>query len=88
MNRVRKYIGCLLLMMTVSAAAQKTLDLRTDKLKIPADGQLCTRQLQQAIDQIGKKGGGRLIFTKGTYLTGGLMLCSGVELHLEEGATL
>ena len=88
MNRVRKYIGCLLLMMTVSAAAQKTLDLRTDKLKIPADGQLCTRQLQQAIDQISKKGRGRLIFTKGTYLTGGLLLRSSVELHLEEGATL
>ena len=56
---------------------------------LPADGKtLCTRQLQQAIDAIYKKGGGRLVLTKGRYLTGGLMLRSGVELHLEEGAIL
>lgn len=47
-----------------------------------------TQQLQQAINQISEKGGGRLTLTKGTYLTGGLILRSGVELHLEEGATL
>ena len=63
--------------------------LYTDQLQVPADGKtLCTQKLQQAIDTINKKGGGRLIFTKGTYLTGGLMLRSGVELYLEEGATL
>ena len=57
--------------------------------KIPADGKtLCTQQLQQAIDAKYKKGGGRLVLAKGTYLTGGLMLRSGVELHHEEGATL
>ena len=55
----------------------------------PADGTtLCTQQLQQAIDTIYKKGGGRLVLSRGIYLTGGLMLRSGVELHLEEGATL
>ena len=69
--------------------AHRAYTLRTDLLQIPADGKtLCTQQLQQAIDAIYKKGGGRLILSKGTYLTGGLMLCSGVELHLEEGATL
>ena len=68
---------------------QHTYTLRTDLLKIPADGHtLCTQQLQQAIDAIYKKGGGRLTLTAGQYLTGGLMLRSGVELHLEEGATL
>lgn len=56
---------------------------------IPADGKtLCTQQLQQAIDAIYKKGGGRLTLKPGVYLTGSLMLRSGVELHLEEGATL
>lgn len=55
----------------------------------PADGRtLCTAELQHAIDDIGKQGGGRLTLHPGTYLTGGLMLRSGVELHLEEGATL
>ena len=69
--------------------AQSTCTLRTDLLQIPADGRtLCTQQLQQAIDDICKKGGGRLVLTKGTYLTGGLVMPSGVELFLEEGATL
>ena len=49
---------------------------------------LCTQQLQQSIDKIHKQGGGRLTLPPGTYLTGSLMLRSGVELHLEEGATL
>ena len=69
--------------------AQRKYTLRTDQLKIPADGKaLCTQQLQQAIDAIYKKGGGRLVFTKGTYLTGCIQMRSGVELYLEEGATI
>jgi len=69
--------------------AQPAFTLQADLLKIPADGlTLCTRQLQDAVDYIYKKGGGRLVLTAGTYLTGGLMLRSGVELHLEQGATL
>ena len=69
--------------------AQSTCTLRTDLLQIPADGRtLCTQRLQQAIDDICKKGGGRLVLTRGTYLTGGLVMRSGVELFLEEGATL
>ena len=69
--------------------AQKKFTLQSDLLKIPADGRtLCTQQLQQAIDALYKKGGGRLVLTKGAYLTGGLMLRSDVELRLEEGATL
>ena len=69
--------------------ARSTFTLRTDLLAIPSDGKtLCTQQLQQAIDQINEKGGGRLVLARGAYLTGGLMLRSGVELFLEEGATL
>ena len=69
--------------------AERKYTLQTDQLQVAADGKtLCTQQLQQAIDRINKKGGGRLVLTKGTYLTGGLMLRSGVELYLEEGATL
>ena len=69
--------------------ARSTFTLRTDLLAIPSDGKtLCTQQFQQAIDQINEKGGGRLVLARGAYLTGGLMLRSGVELFLEEGATL
>ena len=76
------------LMVSLSAVAE-ALDLTTAELKVPADGKtLCTVELQQAIDRISAKGGGRLIFTPGRYLSGGLILRSGVELYLEEGATL
>ena len=87
---ISKVIVCLaMLAVVLPAKAQRVYSLQTDLLKIPADGKaLCTQQLQQAIDKINKKGGGRLVLTKGVYLTGGLMLRSGVELHLEEGATL
>lgn len=58
-------------------------------LLIPSDGKrLCTQQLQQAIDRISENGGGRLVLTKGTYLTGCIQMRSGVELYLEEGATI
>lgn len=69
--------------------AQRKYTLQTDQLGIPADGKtLCTNQLQKAIDQINKKGGGRLTLTRGTYLTGCIQMRSGVELYLEEGATI
>ena len=75
-----KWILTILFLWAVTAVAAQN---------IPADGKtLCTQQLQQAVDAIYKKGGGRLVLSKGIYLTGGLMLRSGVELHLEEGATL
>ena len=84
------YLGCLLWTLAgavMPAWAQKKSEVVN--LDYLADGRtLCTQPLQQAIDNIYKKGGGRLVLTKGTYLTGGLMLRSGVELYLEEGATL
>lgn len=61
----------------------------TAELKVPADGQtLCTDQLQKAIDRLAREGRGTLVVTPGTYLTGGLLLRSGVELHLQRGAVL
>ena len=58
-------------------------------LLIPSDGKtLCTIQLQQAIDRISENGGGRLTLGPGTYLTGCIRMRSGVELYLEEGATI
>lgn len=88
-----KRIGWLLWILAMAVmpvmASQRVYTLYADKLQIPADGQtLCTKQLQQAIDWIHQKGGGRLTLSPGSYLTGSLMLRSGVELYLEEGATL
>ena len=68
---------------------QRQLTLRTDQLKIIADGKtLCTSQLQAAIDRIAKRGCGTLVLTPGTYLSGSIFLKSGVILRLESGATL
>ena len=73
----------------ISANTEKGLHLTTANLKVKADGkELCTAELQQAIDRVAAQGGGQLTFAPGRYLTGGLMLRSGVELYLEEGATL
>ena len=47
-----------------------------------------TAAIQQAIDEAAAAGGGRVIISGGTYLTGALTLRSFVELHIESDATL
>lgn len=89
MRRLDCFTWLFLLVLGVAIPGWGQKQLTTAEMKIPADGKtICTQQLQQAIDVIAKKGGGRLTLAKGAYLTGGLMLRSGVELHLEAGATL
>ena len=48
----------------------------------PVSGQMQTRQLQQAIDDLSWRGGGTLVLQPGVYRTGALHLKNGVELHL------
>ena len=52
------------------------------------NGSLCTKQIQAAIDACFLNGGGEVVFSRGTYLVGGLRLRSGVTLHLLEDAVL
>lgn len=47
-----------------------------------------TSSIQAAIDYIAEKGGGKLSFYVGRYLTGGLTLKSNVTIELHEGAIL
>jgi polygalacturonase len=49
---------------------------------------LCTEQIQKAIDDCTAKGGGRVEFAKGVYLTGALFVKSNVELHIGKDVTL
>lgn len=49
---------------------------------------LNTQAIQAAIDDAHRRGGGTVVIPKGTFLSGSLVLKSGVELHLEEGAIL
>ena len=49
---------------------------------------LNTKALQSLIDKVSSKGGGRIVFPEGKYLTGGLHLKSKVELHLQKNAVI
>ncbi|HCY40259.1 MAG TPA: glycoside hydrolase [Prolixibacteraceae bacterium] len=46
----------------------------------------CTQAFADAIDAISKKGGGRVIIPRGTWLTGPITMKSNIELFTEKGA--
>jgi polygalacturonase len=48
--------------------------------------ELCTQAFADAIDAVSKKGGGRVIIPRGTWLTGPITLKSNIELFTESGA--
>lgn len=53
------------------------------------DGQaLDTPAFQRAVAAVRAAGGGTLEVPPGTYLTGGFTLCSGLNLHLDQGAVI
>lgn len=49
---------------------------------------LNTAAFGRAMEQLSKLGGGTLVVPAGVWLTGPLVLCSDLELHLEKGALL
>ncbi len=49
---------------------------------------LNTSAIQSAIDNVSGEGGGRLVFPAGRYLTGTIVLKSGVELYLDKNAVI
>ena len=49
---------------------------------------LCTDAFVKAIDALAQKGGGHLIVPRGVWLTGPIVLKSGIDLHLEKGAVI
>ncbi|TDW96430.1 pectinesterase family protein [Dinghuibacter silviterrae] len=51
-------------------------------------GKLATVGIQAAIDACNRQGGGAVLVPAGTWLTGPLVLKSGVDLHLAKGAVL
>lgn len=85
---MKKTITTLLLVL-LSLGVNAARELTSAQLKLVGNGKILnTAALQAAIDKLSRKGGGRLTLLKGTYLTGAIQLKSGVELHLESGATL
>ncbi|HWS00971.1 MAG TPA: glycosyl hydrolase family 28 protein, partial [Prolixibacteraceae bacterium] len=60
--------------------------LLTDFGAVSGGQDLCTKAFSSAIDALSKKGGGRLVVPRGTWLTGPVTLKSNIELHTEAGA--
>jgi polygalacturonase len=48
----------------------------------------CTEAMHKAIEACHEAGGGHVMIPPGTFLTGPIHLLSGVDLHLQKGATL
>jgi len=86
MTKLKIFAVILLLCNTLIISAK---DYKASLFGVKSDGiTLNTGSIQKAVDLISSKGGGRLIFYVGRYLTGSIQLRSNVILHLEEGAVL
>jgi hypothetical protein len=84
---IKKYI--LLVFITLLALPVLAKDYKASLFGINSDGvTLNTRSIQYAIDFIHERGGGRLVFYVGRYVTGSIYLKSNVTIRLEEGAVL
>jgi polygalacturonase len=72
-----------------SGFAPQAQDLNITQFGAVGDGKaLNTSAIQKAIDTCSRKGGGRVIVPKGTFVTGGILLKSNVDLHLEKDAVI
>lgn len=67
------------------ARAQDTLSITSYGAR---PGHIGTTAIQSAIDAANREGGGVVLVPKGQWLTGPLVLKTGVNLHLSEGALL
>jgi polygalacturonase len=80
------FTGIFILLLSLAASAK---DYNASLFGIKSDGiTLNTQSIQKAIDFIHEKGGGKLIFSVGKYLSGSIQLKSNVSIELKEGAVL
>lgn len=78
----------LLLLGSYLLSAQTITELNIKDYGASGDGNDVTEKIQQAIDDINQKGGGKLIIPSGKYVISTLFLKSNVILHLAKGAEL
>lgn len=75
------------LLAVASAASAATCDVRTYGAK--GDGKTKdTAAIQKAIDECSAKGGGKVLFIAGTYVSAPILIKSNVTLHLDKDAIL
>src|SRR5688500_13495750 len=83
----KKYL--IILIVCFQSLQSSAKDYPASLFGIHSDGvTLNTRSIQFAIDYIQQRGGGRLVFDVGRFLTGTIHLKSNTTLHLLEGAVL
>ena len=76
-------------LMALSLTAAQAKDVVVEDYGARGDGvTMNTEALQRAIDACGATGGGRVVFSPGSYLTGTICLRTGVVLCLPQGAEL
>ena len=82
-------IAILLLALCAAGAPSSAKErLITDYGAVPDGRTVNTKFIQQAIDEASAGGGGRVVVPAGNFMTGTLMLKSGVDLHINLGAVL
>ncbi|TDW48131.1 polygalacturonase [Flavobacterium sp. 270] len=82
-------VSFLILFLASNSIVAKGKDYDVSYFGIQSGGTILnTRSIQYGIDYISQNGGGRLVFSKGIYLTGCIHFKSDVTIQLDEGAVL
>ena len=63
-------------------------EYRVKEHGISDDGTIQTEKLQALIDQVSAEGGGTIVVSSGTFLTGALYFKQGTHLRIDQGAVL
>lgn len=85
----RATLFCLLVVLPSTPAWAAAAAWRVDDYGAIADGKAkTTASIQRTIDACAAGGGGEVAFGPGTYLTGSIVLKSGVTLHVPGGTTI
>lgn len=69
-------------------ALPETESIITDYGAVGDGVTLCTEAIQRAIDELSARGGGRIRFPKGVWLTGPIEMKSNINIHLERNAVI
>lgn len=82
----------LTLTLSILAAAfslwARTVNVVSDFNAVPDGKTVCTKQIQAAIDECAKSGGGKVIIPEGVFKTSTLYLKSNITLHLERNSVI